>query len=192
MIVLLAVGNGLARLGSRFAIIGGAQHIEYDVRNDLYTSLQSFPPALFARYPTGDLMTRATSDVSAVKQLVGFGAVSSTGTVFALVGALAAMLAVDPWLTLWALAPYPVLVALGTRFNAELHARSQAAQEQLGVLSGVVQERLAGMAVVRAYTMEASARAEFDRANEEFLRRGLAVARVQARFTPLRMGWRPA
>jgi ATP-binding cassette subfamily B multidrug efflux pump len=130
-------------------------------------------------------MTRATSDVSAVKQLVGFGAVSSAGTVFAFVGALAAMLAVDPWLTLWAIAPYPVLVALGTRFNTALHERTQAAQEQLGTLSGVVQERLAGMAVVRAYTMEASARAEFERANAEYLGRGLAVARVQARFSPL-------
>jgi len=184
-IFAFAVANGLARLGSRFAIIGGAQRIEYDVRNDLYASLQAFPPALFARYPTGDLMTRATSDVSAVKQLVGFGAVSCAGTLFAFVGAFVAMLAVDPWLTLWALAPYPILVALAARFNTDLHARAQAAQEQLGTLSGVVQERLAGMAVVRAYTMEASARAEFDRANDEFLRSGLAVARVQARFSPL-------
>jgi ATP-binding cassette subfamily B multidrug efflux pump len=185
LIVLFAVANGLARLGSRFAIIGGAQRIEYDVRNDLYASVQTFPPTLFAVYPTGDLMTRATSDVSAVKALVGFGAVGSTGTLFAFVGAIAAMLAVDPWLTLWALAPYPVLVALATRFNADLHERSEAGQEQLGMLSGVVQERLAGMAVVRAYTMEASARAEFDRANDEFLSRGLAVARVEARFSPL-------
>lgn len=185
LIVCLAVANGLARLGSRFALIGGAQRIEYDVRNDLYRSVQSFSPALFAAYPTGDLMTRATSDVSAVKSLVGFGAVSSTGTLFAFVGALAAMLAVDPWLTLWALAPYPVLVAIGTRFNRDLHARSDAAQDQLGTLSGVVQERLAGMAVVRAYTMEAAARAEFDRANAEFLSCGLAVARVEARFSPL-------
>jgi ATP-binding cassette subfamily B protein len=184
-IVVLAIANGLARLGSRFALIGGAQRIEYDVRNDLYTSVQTFPPAFFAAHPTGDLMTRATSDVSAVKQLVGFGAVSLAGTSFAFVGALAAMLAVDPWLTLWAIAPYPVLAALGTRFNTALHERTQAAQEQLGTLSGVVQERLAGMAVVRAYTMEASARAEFEHANAEFLRRGLAVARVQARFSPL-------
>lgn len=185
LILLFAVANGVARLGSRFAIIGGAQRIESDVRNDLYTSLQSFPPAFFARYPTGDLMTRATSDVAAVKSLVGFGAVSVTGTLFAFVGAVGAMLAVDPWLTLWAMSPYPVLVALGARFNTSLHERTQAAQEQLGTLSGVVQERLAGVAVVRAYTMEASAQAEFERANTEFLRRGLAVARVQAKFTPL-------
>jgi ATP-binding cassette subfamily B protein len=185
VVIALAVANGMARLASRFAIIGGAQRIEYDVRNDLYTSLQSFPPAFFAAHPTGDLMTRATSDISAVKSLVGFGAVSVAGTVFAFVGAIGAMLAVDPWLTLWAMLPYPVLVALGARFNATLHERTEAAQEQLGTLSGVVQERLAGIAVVRAYTMEPAARAEFDRENAEFLRRGLAVARTQARFAPL-------
>jgi ATP-binding cassette subfamily B multidrug efflux pump len=130
-------------------------------------------------------MTRATSDVSAVKSLVGFGAVSTAGTSFAFVGAIAAMLAVDPWLTLWAILPYPVLVAVATRFNTTLHARTEAAQEQLGVLSSVVQERLSGMAVVRAYTMEASARAEFERANAEYLKRGLAVARAEAKFSPL-------
>jgi ATP-binding cassette subfamily B multidrug efflux pump len=184
-ILLLAVANGLARLGSRFAIIGGAQRIEYDVRNDLYRAFASFPPAVFAAHPTGDLMTRATSDVSAVKQLVGFGTVSVTGTLFAFVGALAAMFAVDAWLTLWAMLPYPVLIVMGARFNATLHERTQAAQEQLSTLAGVVQERLAGMAVVRAYTMEASARSEFERANAEYLGRGLAVARVQARFAPL-------
>ncbi len=184
-ILALAAANGVSRLGSRFAIIGAAQRIEYDVRNDLYASLQSFPPARFAIYPTGDLMTRATSDVSAVKSLVGFGAVSTAGTSFAFVGAIAAMLAVDPWLTLWAIAPYPVLVAVATRFNTTLHARTEAAQEQLGVLSSVVQERLSGMAVVRAYTMEASARAEFERANAEYLKLGLAVARAEAKFSPL-------
>lgn len=184
-ILALAAANGVSRLGSRFSIIGGAQRIEYDLRNDLYASLQSFPPARFATYPTGDLMTRATSDVSAVKSLVGFGAVSTAGTSFAFVGAIAAMLAVDPWLTLWAIVPYPVLVAVATRFNTTLHARTEAAQEQLGVLSSVVQERLSGMAVVRAYTMEASARAEFERANTEYLKRGLAVARAEAKFSPL-------
>ncbi len=184
-ILALAAANGVSRLGSRFAIIGAAQRIEYDVRNDLYASLQSFPPARLAIYPTGDLMTRATSDVSAVKSLVGFGAVSTAGTSFAFVGAIVAMLAVDPWLTLWAIVPYPVLVAVATRFNTTLHARTEAAQEQLGVLSSVVQERLSGMAVVRAYTMEASARAEFERANTEYLRRGLAVARAEAKFSPL-------
>src|SRR3989449_27964 len=185
LIIVFALANGVARLGSRFAIVGGGQRIEYDLRNDLYASFLAFPPRFYAAHPTGDLMTRASSDVSAVKALVGFGAVSLAGTAFAFAGALLAMLAVDPWLTLWALAPYPALIVLSKRFNAVVHERSQAAQDQLGVLSAKVQEYLAGMAVVRAYTLEARATREFGRENTEYLGRSLALARSQSSFAPL-------
>lgn len=185
MILLLAAGNGVARLASRFAVMGGAQRVEADVRNDLYASLQRYPPAFYARHPIGDLMARASSDVSAMRSLVGFGTVSFVGTVFAFVGAVTAMLAVDAWLTLYALAPYPILVALAGRANLLVHERTQAAQEQLGVVSTRVQEHLAGAAVVRAYTMEAAAAAEFDAANDEYRRRSLALVRVLAAFAPL-------
>ena len=185
IIVLLALGNGVARLASRFTMIGGAQRIESEIRDDLYAALQTFPPAHFASRRTGDLMARASSDVGAVKSLVGFGLVSLVGTLFAFGGVLAAMLAVDPWLTVWALAPYPVLVLLGRRFNVVLSERTQAAQDQLGVLSARVQEYLGGMAVVRAYTLEPKARAEFARANTEYLRRSLALVRIQTGLAPL-------
>jgi ATP-binding cassette subfamily B protein len=185
VILALAVANGLARLGSRFAVIGGAQRIEYDIRNDLYTSLQSFPPAFYTHHPTGDLMARATSDISAVKSLVGFGTVSFVSTLLAFTGALSAMLLIDVRLTLWAMAPFPLLIFLARRFNTTMTERTLAAQEQLGVVSALVQEHLAGMAVVRAYTMEAHAGREFARANAEYLDRSLALARVNARFSPL-------
>jgi len=185
LIIVFALANGVARLGSRFAIVGGGQRIEYDLRNDLYASFLAFPPRFYAAHPTGDLMTRASSDVSAVKALVGFGAVSLAATAFAFAGALLAMLAVDPWLTLWALAPYPAMIVLSKRFNAVVHERSQAAQDQLGVLSAKVQEYLAGMAVVRAYTLEARATREFGRENTEYLGRSLALARSQSSFAPL-------
>lgn len=185
LILLLAAGNGVARLASRFAVMGGAQRLEADVRDDLYASLQRYPPGFYAEHPIGDLMARASSDVSAVRSLVGFGAVSFVGTVFAFVGAIAAMLSVDPWLTLYALAPYPILVTLARRANVLVHERTQAAQEQLGVVSAHVQEHLAGATVVRAYTMEAAAAAEFDCANGEYRRRSLALVRVLAAFAPL-------
>ena len=184
-ILALAVANGVARLASRFAIVGGAQRIEFAVRNDFYASLQRFTPALFAQYPTGDLMARAGSDVSAVRSLVGFGTVSLASTVFAFVGAIAAMLAVDARLTLYAMAPYPLLILLAQRANVSVHRRTEAAQAQLGVLSGRVQEHLGAMTVVRAYTMESHAATTFDRANGEYLQRSLALGRTQAQFTPL-------
>ena len=182
---MFAIVNGVARLGSRFAITGGCQRIESDIRGDLYAALQTFPPRFYAAHSTGDLMARATSDITAVRSLVGFGTISLVSTTFAFIGVLGAMLAVDPWLTLWALAPYPVLVILARRFNLKVNERTQAAQDQLSVLSERVQEYLGGMAVVRAYTLEPRARADFGRANAEYLRLSLALARTEAGFSPL-------
>ncbi len=185
LIALSAVVNGLARLGSRFAITGGCQRIESEIRADLFAALQTFPPRFYATHSTGDLMARSTSDIAAVRSLLGFGTISLVSTSFAFVGALAAMLAVDPWLTLWSLAPSPILVVLARRFNLKVNERTEAAQNQLSVLSERVQEYVAGMAVVRAYTLEPRARADFGRANGEYLRLSLALARTEAGFSPL-------
>src|SRR5262245_12736882 len=185
LIVFLALVHGSSRLGSRFAITGASQKIEADIRGDLYAALQTFPPRFYAAHSTGDLMARSTSDITAVRSLLGFGVISIVSTSFAFVGVLAAMLAVDPWLTLWALAPYPALLLLARRFNLRVNERTQAAQDQLSVLSERVQEYLSGMAVVRAYTLEPRARADFGRANAEYLRLSLALARTEAGFSPL-------
>jgi ATP-binding cassette subfamily B protein len=123
--------------------------------------------------------------VSAVRSLVGFGAVSIVSTAFAFVGAIAAMLVVDPWLTVCAMAPFPLLVGLARRFNVAVNVRTEAMQAQLGVLSGRVQETLAGMAVVRSYTLEPRVASAFAAENRELLERSVALAAIQARFTPL-------
>jgi len=185
LIALSSVVNGLARLGSRFAITGGCQRIESEIRTDLFAALQAFPPRFYAAHSTGDLMARSTSDITAVRSLLGFGTISLVSTSFAFVGVIAAMLAVDPWLTLWSLAPSPILVVLARRFNVKVNERTEAAQNQLSVLSERVQEYVAGMAVVRAYTLEPRARADFGRANGEYLRLSLELARTEAGFSPL-------
>jgi ATP-binding cassette, subfamily B, multidrug efflux pump len=185
LILACALGNGTARLVSRFAIAGAAQHVAADLLSRLYAAFQTFPPAILARYSTGDLMTRAASDVTAVRSLVGFGIISGVSTALAFVGALAAMLAVDVRLTLWAMAPVPALVLLVRRYNGTVTARTHAMQERLDALSTLVQERLAGMGVVRAYTMEDRATAEFGAANGALREASTALARAQARFTPL-------
>ncbi|HET7342312.1 MAG TPA: ABC transporter transmembrane domain-containing protein, partial [Methylomirabilota bacterium] len=185
LILACAAGNGVVRLASRFAIAGGAQHVAADLLDGLYEAVQRFPPAAFARYGTGDLMARATSDVNAVRSLVGFGAISAASTLLAFVGALSAMLAVDPWLTLWAMAPSPLLVLLVRHYNALVTARTHAMQERLSELSALVQERLAGIGVVRAYTLETRATAEFAAANAALRDASADLARTQAHFTPL-------
>jgi ATP-binding cassette subfamily B protein len=185
LILLLATANAAARMASRFAIIGSSQRVEHDVRDDLYASLLRLPPAFYGRQTTGDLMARASSDTAAVRSLLGFGVISLFSTVFAFAGAVAAMLALDPWLTLLAVGPYPLLAMLGRRANALVHAQTQAAQEALGTLSARVQEHLVGISVVRAYTMEPHAAAVFDAANRHYQGRSLALARSMSAFAPI-------
>jgi ATP-binding cassette subfamily B protein len=185
VIAVLALLHGVARLGSRFTMLGAGQWVEHDVRRDLYRHLETLPPAFYLTHRTGDLMSRATNDIQALRALAGFGAVMLAGTSFAFAGTLAAMWAIDSRLTLWALAPSPLLVLLARRFNHRVEIESTELQEQLGALSAKVQENLTGMAVVRAYTMEAREIAAFGRLNSEYLARGLRLAKTQAAFSPM-------
>lgn len=185
VIVLLAALHGMARLGSRFTILGAGQWVEHDVRRDLYTHFETLSPAFYLTHRTGDLMSRATNDIQALRALAGFGAVMLAGTTFTFAGTLGAMWSIDPWLTLWALAPSPLLVLLARRFNHQVEIESTAVQEQLGTLSARVQENLTGMTVVRAYTMEEREIDAFGRLNGEYLVRSMRLARTQAAFSPM-------
>jgi ATP-binding cassette subfamily B protein len=185
LILALAAAHGAARLGSRFAMLGAGQWVEHDIRADLYARLLFLPPAFYQRHRTGDLMSRVSNDISTLRALAGFGTVMLIGTTLAFGGALTAMSLIDPWLTLFAMAPFPALVIIAKRFHHDAEVRSSAVQEQLGALSAKVQENLTGMAVVRAYTMEAREVAEFERLNTEYLTRNMALARIQSVSWPL-------
>jgi ATP-binding cassette subfamily B protein len=185
LILALAATHGVARLLSRFAILGAGQWVEHDIRRDLYARLLTLPPEYYHRNRTGDLMSRAANDIGTLRALAGFGSVMLVGTALAFTGTLAAMWLIDPWLTLFAMAPFPALVVIAKRFNHDVDARSTAVQAQLGALSAKVQENLTGMPVVRAYTMTDREIAEFGRLNREYQVRNLALARTQAISWPL-------
>ena len=185
LILALAAAHGAARLGSRFAMLGAGQWVEHDIRADIYSRLLALPPAFYQRHRTGDLMSRVSNDISTLRMLAGFGIVMLIGTTLAFGGALTAMWLIDPWLTLFAMAPFPALVIIAKRFHHDAEVRSTAVQEQLGALSAKVQENLTGMPVVRAYTMEGRELAEFGRLNAEYLARNMALARIQSVSWPL-------
>src|SRR5262249_10044761 len=115
----------------------------------------------------------------------GFGSIMLVSTTLTFVGTIAAMSAIDLRLTLYAMAPFPLLVLIAKRFNQDVETRSTAVQEQLGALSAKVQENLTGAPVVRAYTMEEREIAEFGRLNREYLERSVALAKTQAVASPL-------
>jgi ATP-binding cassette subfamily B protein len=183
-VVGLAVADGLFRYLMRSYVIGASRQIEYDLRNDFFAHMERLPQAYFQANRTGDLMSRATSDLSAVRMMVGPAVMYFASTALGFVVAVAIMLWIDVRLTLVALLPLPG-VTLGTRyFGKAIHDRFERIQAQLSDLSAVVQEAMAGVRVVRAYRQEPHELARFRAANDEYVARNRGLIRLQAAFYP--------
>ncbi len=184
--LLFAVGvvGGVFRFLMRQVLIGASRHIEYDMRNDFFAHLEKLPLAYFQTHRTGDLMSRATNDLNAVRMLVGPAVMYSTSTMLGFVASLALMLSIDVRLTLVSLIPLPLVSVSVWFFGSAIHRRSEQIQAQLAEISAVVQESLSGVRVVRAYRQEAAELRRFQTANQEYLRRTRRLILLQGVFFP--------
>ena len=138
----------------RRIIIGASRDIEYDIRNDFFARLQQMPLGYYQARRTGDLMSRATNDLNAVRMMIGPAVMYSANTILVFVVAIILMLSIDVRLTLIALLPLPFVSISVRYFGSAIHHRFEAIQAQLSELSAVVQETLSGVRVVRAYRQE--------------------------------------
>jgi ATP-binding cassette subfamily B protein len=180
----VAVVGGVFRLLMRRIIVGASRDIEYDIRNDFFRHLQRLPLVFYQASRTGDLMSRATSDLGAVRMMVGPAVMYAVSTVFLFMVAIALMLSINVRLTLIALIPLP-FVSLSVRyFGTAIHTRFEKIQSQLADLSAIAQEALAGVRVVKAYRQEQQELQRFANANEEYLRRNRGLIRLQGLFYP--------
>ena len=180
----LAIADGACRYWMRQQLIGASREIEYALRNDFFAHLQRLPLSYYQSNRIGDLMSRASSDLGAVRMMVGPAIMYFGSTALGFVIAIALMLTIDPWLTLLALIPLP-LVSIATHvFGKAIHERFDRIQAQLSELSAVVQESLAGVRVVRAYRQEPYELARFGAANDEYVHRNRGLIRMQAAFYP--------
>jgi ATP-binding cassette subfamily B multidrug efflux pump len=168
----------------RRIIIGASRDIEYDIRNDVFARLAQQPLAYYQERRTGDLMSRATNDLNAVRMMIGPAIMYSANTVLVFIVAILLMAAIDLRLTLIALIPLPFVSIVVRYFGSAIHKRFEAIQAQLSEISAVVQEALSGVRVVRAYRQEAHESERFRLANEEYLRRNRVLIRLQGAFYP--------
>jgi ATP-binding cassette, subfamily B, multidrug efflux pump len=180
----LAIVGGLFRFLMRRIIIGISRHLEYDLRNDFFRHLERFPVSFYQANRTGDLMSRATNDLNAVRMMIGPSVMYSASTILTFVIAITMMLTIDPWLTLVALVPLPFVSISVKVFGSAIHRRFEAIQAQLSDISAVVQEALSGVRVVRAYGQEGAELERFRRANEEYVDRNRGLIRLQGLFYP--------
>ncbi len=168
----------------RRIIIGASRDIEYDIRNDFFARLQQMPLAYYHARRTGDLMSRATNDLSAVRMMVGPSVMYSASTIIIFTVSIVLMFSIDMRLTLVALVPLPFVSGSVRYFGTAIHQRFEAIQEQLSEVSAVAQEALSGVRVVRAYAQESHEIERFRGANEEYVRRNTRLIRLQGMFYP--------
>jgi ATP-binding cassette subfamily B multidrug efflux pump len=184
LVLAIGLGGGTFRYLMRRIIVGISRHIEYDLRNDFFAHLQKLPAAYYHATRTGDLISRATNDLNAVRMMVGPAVMYTTNTVVLFLVALAMMLSIDPWLTMIALIPMPFVSVSVKYFGTAIHRRFERIQAQLSEVSAVVQEALSGVRVIRAYRQEHAEIERFRASNQEYFDRNRRLIRLQGLFFP--------
>jgi len=183
---LLGIGivAGLFKYWMRRAVIAISREVEYDLRNDLFAHLQRLPAAYFQRERTGEIMSRATNDLAAVRMMLGPGIMYLVNTVVVALVSIGFMLAISPRVTLFALLPLPLVSLCVWYFGERIEVRFEAIQERFARIAARVQENLAGVRVVRAYAREASELSDFRTLNLDYLAQNLALIRTSGFFYP--------
>lgn len=184
LILGLAIVDGGFRYLMRKQLIGASRTLEYALRNDFFAHLERLPLGYFQSTRTGDLMSRATNDLGAVRMMIGPAVMYFASTALGFVIAVAVMFNIDARLTWIALVPLPIVSVATRYFGKAIHDRFERIQAQLSDMSAVVQESLSGVRVVRAYRQEATEIGRFRASNDEYVARNRGLIRLQAAFYP--------
>ncbi len=184
LIVGVAILEGIFLFAMRRTLIVASRRIEFDMRNAIFAHLETLPPSFYLKMSTGDIMARATNDLNAVRSLLGPGIAYSINTLIAFLFVIPMMISISPRLTVYALLPFPVVAVLVNRFSRLIHQRFEQIQAQFARLTTHAQETISGITILKWFVQETAQRDRFARLSQEYLKRNLAFARVQAAFHP--------
>ena len=184
LIVGVFVAKGIFQFLTRWIVIGMSRDIEFDLRNDLFAHLERLSYSYYQRNRTGDIMAKATNDLSAVRNLLGPAIMYSANTIVFTAFALFYMLRISPKLTLFAFLPLPIASIVIQYFGRRIHERFERIQAMFSDISARAQENFSGARVIRAYVQEEAEIAAFENANEEYIRRSLKLVRLMGMLWP--------
>ena len=184
LILTLVAVEGVFRYQMRMVLIGLSRDMEYDLRNQVFEHLTRLDARYYQKNRIGELMSRATNDMSAVRMVLGPGIMYTASTVATFVGAVAVMLLISPRLTLLALVPLLLVSWLVRHFGRKVHDRYEEVQAQLAEMNALVQENLSGARVVRAYAQETAEEQRFALANREYVARNKRLIRITGILHP--------
>jgi ATP-binding cassette subfamily B protein len=172
-------------MASRLWIFGVGRKVEFDLKQRIFEHLLNLEPAYFGTNTIGDLISRATSDVDNVRQLLGFAVLSLANTVFAYALTLPVMLAINVNLTLAAIAIYPLMFVLVHLFSNRLRQQQAKVQENISEISELIQEDMSGIALIKIYAQEDNERRAFAQKNQQLLGANLELAKSRNTLFPL-------
>jgi len=184
MLLSVTVGKGIFLFLSRLILIGISRDIEFDLRNDLFRQLERQQASYYHEHRTGDIMARMTNDLNAVRMLLGPAIMYSANTVLFSIGALFFLLRISPFLTLVALVPLPLASILVQGLGKRIHDRFERIQAMFSDISAHAQENFSGARLIRAFAQEEAQIASFDKANREYIRRGLRLVQLMGMLWP--------
>ncbi len=180
-----SIVSGLFLFLQRRILIGMSRNIEFDVRQEFYAHLVNQPLSFFHEHRIGDLMARATNDLSAVRQLAGPMIMYTLQTVFVVVLVLPLMFMLNWWLTLLLFLTMPLVSLTVKYFGQQVHTRFEKIQDFFAQITARAQENFTGVRVVRAYAQEEAEMAAFNNLNREYAERNLGLVRIEALMRPL-------
>jgi ATP-binding cassette subfamily B multidrug efflux pump len=183
-LVAVAVVRGLFNFAQGFLAERASQGVAYDLRNALFAQIERLSFSYYDRVEAGQLLTRVTNDVEQIRAFAGSGVVQLASAFVMLVGSTVLLLLLNWQLALVALATIPPLFVLLLRFVRRIGPLFGQVQQMLGRLNGVLQEDLAGVRVIRAFSREEYEQARYRRLNDELLNKNLQTIRAFANNFP--------
>ena len=184
LLVLIALGKGIFQFLTRWIVIGISRDIEFDLRNDLFSHLETLSYSYYQRTRTGDIMAKATNDLNAVRMLLGPAIMYSANTIVYTAGALAFMIKMSPRLTLLTFLPLPVASIVVQYFGSRIHERFERIQAQFSDISARAQENFSGARIIRAFAQEDAEIRLFEKDNQEYIARSLKLVRLMGMLWP--------
>lgn len=162
-----------------------SRHIEFDLKNDIFRQYERLSLSFYKQNRTGDLMNRISEDVSKVRMYAGPALMYSVTTITLFIVVIGYMFYAAPLLTLYAIAPLPILSIAVYKLSVAIHKRSTVVQQYLSKLTTFTQESFSGIAVIKAYGIEPRINTDFVELAEKSKDKNIDLAKVQALFFPL-------
>jgi ATP-binding cassette subfamily B protein len=183
-LIIAAIISGFFTFLMRQTIINVSRYVEYDLKNEVYQQYQRLSLSFYKTNRTGDLMNRISEDVSRVREYMGPAIMYSLNMITLFVVALIYMINVAPLLTLYVVAPLPILSIVIYKLSKIINQRSTIVQQYLSKLSAFTQESFSGISVIKSYGIETLNYDAFYKLSDENKQKQINLTKVQALFFP--------